>query len=105
MKDDDGLRLDEHQVAYFIRKFRSAAVKDPERAKDVLEILQDAPKLPAKDEDYQTFEMARTICEILEPERLGGIVSMNCSVCGVIMSLEEIEERVGVCFQCRVTGS
>lgn len=105
MKDDDGLRLDEHQIAYFIRKFRTAAAKDPERAKDVIEILQEAQKLSMKDENYQTFEMARTICEILEPERLGCIVSMNCSVCKAIMSFKELEERLGVCFQCRVIGS
>ncbi len=105
MKDDDGLRLDEQQLSYFIRKLRAAAAKDPERGKDVIEILQEAIKLQAKDEDYQTFEMARTLCEILEPERLGGIVFMTCSVCRTMMSSEEIEARTEVCFQCRVTGS
>ena len=101
MKDDDGLRLDEHQIAYFIRKYRAAALKDPEHAKDVIEVLQDAPRA-MKNEDYETFEMARTICELLEPERLGGIISMNCSVCGKVMGFDESKE--GICSQCKVTG-
>lgn len=105
MKDDDGLKLDEQQLSYFIRKLRAAAAEDPEKAKDVIEVLQEAVKIRLKDEDYQTFEMARTICEILEPHRLGGIVSMTCSACRRMMSAEEIEARVEVCFQCRVTGS
>lgn len=102
MKDDDGLRLDENQIAFFIRKFRAAAGKDPERGKDVIEILECSLKTQIKDEDYETFEMARTICEILEPERLGGLVSLTCKGCNAILSREEVEKKIDTCFSCRI---
>lgn len=101
MKDDDGLRLDEKQLSFFIKKFRAAAAQDPSRAKDVIEILEESLKV-TKDEDYQVFEIARTICEILEPERLGGLVSWNCSVCKEMLEAQEVENKVDTCFSCRI---
>lgn len=103
MKDDDGLRLDEKQLSFFIKKFRAAGAKDPERAKDVIEVLETSLKVTT-DEDYQVFELARTICEILEPERLGGLVSLNCRICKEMLDAQEVENKVDTCFSCRVKG-
>lgn len=103
MKDDDGLRLDEKNLSFFIKKFRAAGAQDPSRAKDVIEVLEASLKV-TKDEDYQVFEIARTICEILEPERLGGIVWMTCRLCKERLDAQEIENKVDTCFSCRIKG-
>jgi hypothetical protein len=103
MKDDDNLRLDEHQIALLLKKFRAASAKDPSRAKDVIEIINVSLQVK-KDEDYQIFEIARTICEILEPERLGGIVSLNCSICKEMLDAQELENKVDTCFACTIKG-
>jgi len=105
VKDDDGLRLDENQVAYLIRKLRRAAAADPSRAKDVLEVLESSTREKAKDEDYETFEMARTVCELLEPERIGPIISLTCNGCRALLSKEEVEKREDFCLQCRISGT
>lgn len=96
-------KLDEKQISLFVEKFRALGLENPSAAKDVIEVLEDSVKV-TKDEDYQVFEIARTICEILEPERLGGLHSWNCRVCKDLLTDEEVENKADTCFQCRITG-
>lgn len=92
-------RLNEKQVSLFVEKFRTIGLKDATAAADVVEVLNEA--LVSKEENV--FEIAKTICEILEPERLGGIVWLSCSLCRAILDAQEIEAKVDTCFSCRVT--
>lgn len=92
-------RLNEKKVALFVEKFRTMGLKDASAAADVVEVLNEA--LVSKEDEV--FEIARTICEILEPDRLGGIVSLNCNLCRAMLDAQEIEEKVDTCFSCRVT--
>lgn len=100
MTDDDML-LDEKQIAQFVEKFRAIGLKDPSMAQDVIEVLQASFQQDVKE---NPFEIARTICEILEPERLGGIVWLTCKLCKSKLEALEIESKVAICFSCRVTG-
>lgn len=92
-------RLNEKKVALFVEKFRTLGQKDRSAAADVVEVLNEALVSP----EDEVIEIAKTICEILEPERLGGLVSLNCSLCHAMLDTQEIEEKVDTCFQCRVT--
>lgn len=98
---DDGIRLDEKQIAQFVEKFRDLGLKDPSAAKGVIEVLEASFR---QDKNEECFEIARTICEILEPERLGGLVSWNCTICREMLDEQEIENKVDTCFSCRVKG-
>lgn len=98
---DDDMMLDEKQIAQFIEKFRAIGLKDPSMAKDVIEVLQASFQQDVKEDP---LEIARTICEILEPERLGGIVWMTCRLCKDRLDAQEIENKVDTCFSCRITG-
>lgn len=100
MAMNDETRLNVKQVALFIEKFRDLGRKDRSASADVVEVLNEA-LISTEDE---VLEIAKTICEILEPERLGGIVSLNCGRCHAMLAAQEIEEKVDTCFQCRVIG-
>lgn len=101
MKDDDPDCLDEKQVAQFVEKLRAISLKDTSMAKDVLEVLEASFQQDVKE---APIEIARTICEILEPERLGGIVWLTCKLCKSKLDAQEIESKVDTCFSCRVSG-
>jgi len=101
MKDDDPDMLDEKAVCLFVEKLRAVAMKDVSMAKDVLEVLQSSIQRDAKEDPFQ---IARTICEILEPERLGGIVWMTCKLCNSKLDALEVENKVDTCFSCRIKG-
>lgn len=93
-------RLNEKKVALFVEKFRNLGLKDASAAADVVEVLNEALVL----KEDEVFEIARTICEILEPERLGGIMSLNCSLCHAILAAQELAIKADTCFSCRMTG-
>lgn len=97
---NDETRLNEKKVALFVEKFRALGLKDRSAAADVVEVLNEA----FESKENEVFEIAKTICEILEPERLGGIVSLNCDRCHAMLDAQEIENKVDTCFQCRVIG-
>lgn len=90
--------LDETIVTELIEKLRIMEAEDPSAAKDVLHLLESSYTI----EKYEpAAEIAKTICEILEPERLGTIRWMNCKVCGscIFFAGDEEKER-GVCSSC-----
>lgn len=101
MKDDDPDMLDEKAVSLFVEKFRAMGLKDPSMTNDVIEVLQASFKHDVKEDPFQ---IARTICEILEPERLGGIVWMTCKLCNAKLDAIEVENKVDICFSCRIKG-
>lgn len=90
-------RLDEGQVELFLEKLRARAELGP----DVLEIIQSSF---TKDKAEPTEEIARTLCELLEPERLGQLRRLNCKHCGE--RLEEWRSVAGMdaCLACSMPG-
>lgn len=90
------MMLDEKMVAEFVEKLRAMAEEDPDAARDVLEVLGASY---GSDKKEPVEEIAKTLCEILEPERLGGIVWVNCDICGKRLDGEEERER-GTCSVC-----
>lgn len=102
MKDDDPDMLDEKDVTLFVEKFRAAGVEDTGRALDVIEVLIAAIR---DDKKEPCLEIARTICEILEPERLGGLISWNCALCEAILSQDDLKNKFQTCRSCRITGN
>lgn len=94
----DEVRLNQKQVALFVEKFRAIGLKERSAAADVIEVLNES----FASNENEIPEIAKTICEILEPERLGGIVMLNCSVCHAMFNTEELAEQVSICLQCRI---
>lgn len=94
-------KLDDKHVSLFVEKFRALGLRDRSAAQDVIEIL-----LASFNEDLkeERLEIARTICEILEPDPLGVLVWLNCRVCKDMLDPLEVEDKMDRCFQCRVTG-
>lgn len=88
--------LDEKMVAEFVEKLRTRAEADPDVARDVLEVLGASYGTDRKE---PVAEIAKTLCELLEPERLGGILWVNCELCGKRLAEEEEKER-GTCSAC-----
>jgi formylmethanofuran dehydrogenase subunit E len=97
---NDETRLNEKNVALFVKKFRDLGLKDRSASADVVEVLNEA-LVSTQDE---VFDIAKTICEILEPERLGGIVSLNCSLCHEMFDVQELMDKMDTCSQCRIIG-
>lgn len=97
--NNDETRLNQKQVALFVEKFRALGLKDRSAAADVVEVLNEA----LVSTEGEVVEIVKTICEILEPERLGGIVMLNCSVCHAMFDVQELEDKVDTCLQCRIT--
>jgi len=95
----DETRLNQKQVALFVAKFRALGLKNRSAAADVVEVLNESFAL----DENEAVEIAKTICEILEPERLGGIISLNCSICLEMFDAQELEDKVDTCLQCRIT--
>ena len=100
MKNEE--RLDEGQMELFLEKLRAQAEKDPSLGRDVVEVIQSSF---TKDKAEPTEEIARTLCELLEPERLGQLRRLNCKHCG--KRLEEWRSVAGmdVCLACSMPGS
>lgn len=98
---DNDVKLDEKQISLFVSKFRALGLKDRSAAQDVIEILLASFN---EDKEEEHFEIARTICEILEPERLGAIVWLTCRVCREMLAEIEVENKMDTCFQCQITG-
>lgn len=88
--------LDEKMVAEFVEKLRARAEEDPSVARDVLEVLGASYGTDRKE---PVGEIAKTLCELLEPERVGGILWVNCKICGGRLAGEEEQER-GTCSAC-----
>lgn len=101
MKDDDGLKLDEKQITLFVEKFRALGLKDRLLPIDVVEVLLASFQGDLKEDP---LEIARTICEMLEPERVGGIISLNCSVCLAMLDGQELANKADVCLSCTING-
>lgn len=97
----DDIKLDEKQVELFIQKFRALGIKDPGTALDVIEIFLASFR---QDKDEKAYEIAKTICEILEPERMGELVWITCRMCKGILDAQELEIKADTCFSCRITG-
>jgi hypothetical protein len=91
--------LDEKVVVELIEKLRALFEKDANGAADVLDVLR-ASYLEDKGEPVE--EIAKTICEILEPERIGGINWLACRGCQARLNTEEDRER-GLCDRCLVS--
>lgn len=92
-------KLDEKQVALFIEKLRLRTDGDPTLGQAVLDVLSASINQDLKE---SSDEIAKTLCEILEPERLGGLVWWTCKSCKARLSEQEVESRVDTCFSCRV---
>jgi hypothetical protein len=92
-------KLDEKQVALFIEKLRIQTDQDPTLGQAVIEVVSSSFDHDRKE---SSDEIAKTLCEILEPERLGGLVAMTCESCHALLSREEIENKVDTCFSCRI---
>lgn len=65
--------LDETVLAEFVKKLRASKVRS-----DVIELLGISCR---QDRDEDPKEIAKTILEMLEPERLGGIVWVSHGLC------------------------
>lgn len=91
--------LDEKVVVELIEKLRALFENDANGAADVLDVLR-ASYLEDKGEPVE--EIAKTICEILEPERIGGIKWLNCRGCPARLMTGEERER-GLCVTCLTT--
>lgn len=65
--------LTEAVLAEFVEKLRTSQVRS-----DVIELLGISCR---EDRDEDPKEIAKTILEMLEPERLGGIVWVNRGLC------------------------
>lgn len=88
--------LDEKMVQEFVEKLRAGAERDPAVARDVLEVLQASY---GEDRKESSFEIARTLCELLEPERIGSLRWWTCRLCG--KRVEEADEQArGTCSEC-----
>ena len=75
--------LNEAAIAAMIEKARARFQKDGfDVYQDFLDILRDA--INGEDRAEPALEIAKTICELLEPERVGGItwVCVPCASCG-----------------------
>lgn len=92
-------KLDEKQVALFIEKLRARTAEDPTIGDAIIEIWADAIGESLKE---SSDEIAKTFCEILEPERIGGIVWMNCKVCREMLPKEAVENGADTCFSCQI---
>lgn len=98
--NSDETRLNQKQVALFVEKFRALGLEDRSASADVIEVLNEA----LVSTEGEVVEIAKTICEILEPERLGGIVWMTCQSCKQKLTATELEDKMDTCFQCRISG-
>jgi hypothetical protein len=92
-------KLDEKQIALLIEKLRIQNDQDPTHGQAVIEVLSYSIN---EDRKESSDEIAKTLCEILEPERLGGIIWWTCKSCYEPLSKEEIESQVDTCFSCRI---
>jgi hypothetical protein len=92
-------KLDQKQVALFIEKLRIQTDQDPTMGQAVIEVISASFDHDRKE---SSDEIAKTLCEILEPERLGGLISWTCMSCGAFLTEEEVEKKVDVCFACRI---
>lgn len=81
-----------------IEKLRDRAKEDPEAARDVLEVLAASY---GTDRNEPAGEIAKTVCEILEPERLGQLLWLICKICHTRLETDEEKER-GSCTTCLV---
>lgn len=69
--------IDEKQIAEFLRKWRqSVELRGVEVHHDVMQVLEAAVTGP--DQYEPTVEIAKTLCELIEPERLGQVICMRC---------------------------
>lgn len=82
-------------IQEFIEKLRARAGEDANVASDVLDVLG-ASYL--EDAGEPSEEIAKTICELLEPERVGGIKWLTCKICQARLNSEKDRER-GYCDQ------
>lgn len=92
-------KLDEKQIALFIEKLRQRTAEDLTLGQAIVEIFVDAT---GDSVNESSDELAKTLCELVEPERLGGLVWMTCKVCRERLDAQEIENKVDTCFSCRV---
>jgi hypothetical protein len=90
--------LDEREVEKMIHKLRERAQEDPAVASDVLEVLAASY---GSDRDEPAAEIAKTVCEILEPARVGPLLWLTCKNCNVRLETDEEKER-GSCTSCLV---
>lgn len=70
------IELDEKQVALFIEKLRKL---DLDASVDVIDVILASFRSDRKE---PAAEIAKTLCEILEPERIGGLKFLTCWKCG-----------------------
>lgn len=85
--------LDEKMVAELIVKLRATAEEDADSASDVLDVLCASYR---EDRNEPAEEIAKTVCELLEPERVGGINWLTCKLCPKRLKSETERER-GYC--------
>jgi hypothetical protein len=85
--------LDENVVAELIEKLRARALDDLDSASDVLDVLRASYWEDAK---QPVNEIAKTVCEILEPERIGKLKWLTCRICTARLKTETEHER-GYC--------
>jgi len=85
--------LDENVVTELIEKLRIRATADLDSASDVLDVLRASYWEDAK---QPANEIAKTVCEILEPERIGKIRWLTCRICTSCLKTEAERDR-GYC--------
>lgn len=88
--------LDEKAIMELILKLRARADKDPAAARDALEVLAASYREDIKE---PALEIARTVCELLEPERMGTVVFIQCRMCNARLTEVEEQQR-GTCSSC-----
>lgn len=81
-----------------ILTLRERAEADPKAAADVLEVLAASY---GSDKNEPAAEIAKTVCELLEPERVGPILWLTCKICHTRLETDEEKER-GSCTSCLV---
>ena len=90
--------LDEKEVEKLIERLREMAREDPDANIDVLEVLAASY---GSDRNEPAAEIAKTVCEILEPERIGPIRWVTCKICRSLLQTDDEKVR-GSCTSCLV---
>ena len=97
--------IDEKQIAMFIAKLRDqVGERGNEVHHDVMQILESA--IAGEDQYEDVTEIAKTLCEIVEPERLGELMCGFCHkpvpACGCVRPPVRVE--VCICFDPSYDG-
>jgi len=89
--------LDEKMVQEFVEKLRVRAADDPAVGRDVIEVLISSY---VEDKDEPAAEIAKTLCELLEPERIGPLLWLTCKLCGTRLDDDDDAKERGTCSAC-----